>query len=214
MSKLAVTIVPVTPLQQNCAILADQEAGVCVIVDPGGDIPLIRKGIEQVGATPQAIWLTHGHVDHAAGARELADALSVDIIGPHKADAPLLENIAQQGEMFGMPGAQNVTPDRWLSDGETLECGGISFDVRHCPGHAPGHVIFVGRGVPFAVVGDVLFDGSVGRTDLPQSNPDDLMNSLRTHILPLADNITFICGHGPASTIGEQRARNPFLQRL
>ncbi len=218
MSRFAVTIVPVTPLQQNCAILVDTAAKACVVVDPGGDVEQIIQALDEVAkaheARPSAIWLTHGHIDHAAGADELREKIQVPIVGPHKDDAFLLENLTVQAPMFGIAEARNVVPDQWLEEGSNVQVGELTFDVHHCPGHAPGHVIFVARDLPFAVLGDVLFDGSVGRTDFPYANTEQLMTSIKTHVLPLNDDVTFICGHGPASTIGRQRAANPFLQGL
>lgn len=209
---LNAVIVPVTAFQQNCTILFDTESKHGVVVDPGGDIEQIRSAIEQNGITVDAIWLTHGHIDHAAGAMDLKDALGVEIIGPHRDDQPLLEALEEQARMFGMTGAvRNVAPDRWLSEGETVSFAGHDFEVLHCPGHAPGHVVFYNRAAKFAHVGDVLFRGSIGRTDLPGGDHAALISSIKNKLFPLGDDIGFICGHGPGGQFGEERRSNPFL---
>lgn len=205
-------IVPVTSFQQNCTILFDGDSKCGVVIDPGGDVERIQQAITEQGLTIEAIWLTHGHIDHAGGAMDLKDALGVDIVGPHKDDAPLLSALEQQSEMFGVDTVRNVVPDQWLEEGETVSFGDHVFDVYHCPGHAPGHVIFFNKTANFAHVGDVLFAGSIGRTDLPGGNHEALINSIKTKVLPLGDDVGFICGHGPGGKIGEERRNNPFLQ--
>lgn len=205
-------IVPVTPFQQNCTILFDTDDKTGVVVDPGGDVDTILSVLKQNGITITAIWLTHGHIDHAGGAMELKDALGVDIIGPHEADKPLLDNLVTQAQKFGMDGSvRNCVPDRFLTEGETVSFGTHVFEVLHCPGHAPGHVVFYNRDAKFAHVGDVLFQGSVGRTDLYGGDHATLIRSIKEKLLPLGDEIGFICGHGPGSRFGDERRSNPYL---
>jgi glyoxylase-like metal-dependent hydrolase (beta-lactamase superfamily II) len=211
MPKPQAAIVPVTPFQQNCSIVWDAETMTGAVVDPGGDLPLIRETIRKLGVTVEKILLTHGHIDHAGGAAELAAELGVTIEGPHKADQFLLDTLGLTGLNYGIQGARNCTPDRWLDQGDTVTVGGLTFDVLHCPGHSPGSVVFVNKDARFALMGDVLFAGSVGRTDLPGGNHDALLESIRTRLLPLGDDIAFICGHGPTSTIGQERVSNPYL---
>ena len=212
MAQLQIAIVPVTDFQQNCTLMWDAESKNGVVVDPGGDLERIEAAIAENGINVQAIWLTHGHIDHAASAMDMKDKLGVEIIGPHEADLPLLSNLEKQAEMFGLQGkVRNVTPDRWLTEGETLTIDDHSFEVFHCPGHAPGHVVFYNAAIAFAHVGDVLFNGSIGRTDLPGSNHADLISSINDKLMKWPDEVQFICGHGPASTIGKERATNPFL---
>jgi hydroxyacylglutathione hydrolase len=205
-------IIPVTPFQQNCTLLWCQETMRAAVIDPGGDLDRIRQVIEQAGVTVEKILLTHGHIDHAGGAAELKEDLAVPVEGPHEADRFLLEHLAEQGRAYGFPGVRNVTPDRWLNEGDRVSVGGLTFDVLHCPGHSPGSVVFVQAEERFAIMGDVLFQGSVGRTDLPGGSHDTLIRSIMEKVLPLGDDVTFICGHGPASTIGQERQTNPFLR--
>jgi hydroxyacylglutathione hydrolase len=208
-------IIPVTHFQQNCTVLFDTDTKEGVVVDPGGDVDLILQTIKENAITLKAIWLTHGHVDHAGGAKELAQALNLDIIGPHKDDLPLLEKLEGQAERFGLAmKVENVLPDRWLEEGDTVSFGDHVFEVLHCPGHAPGHVVYFNRKQGFAHVGDVLFRGSIGRTDLPGGNHQQLLHSIRDKILPLGDHVGFICGHGPGGQIGEERRTNPYLRGL
>jgi glyoxylase-like metal-dependent hydrolase (beta-lactamase superfamily II) len=182
-----------------------------VVVDPGGDVDVLVKAIEDNGFSIGEIWLTHGHLDHAGGAMELKERLGVEIVGPHVADAPLLANIEKQAASFGVSGLRNCTPDRFLSEGDTVSFGEHVFEVFHCPGHAPGHVVYFDRAARFAHVGDVLFNGSVGRTDLPGGDHAALIRSIKEKLLPLGDDIGFICGHGPGSRFGDERRSNPFL---
>ena len=219
MASVRVGIVPVTPFSQNCTLLWDEATRHAVVIDPGGDVPKILAAIEAQNLDVQAIWLTHGHLDHAGGAIELRDILRarpnhhpVDIIGPDRRDAPLLDNLAEQGRMFGVNNMQNVTPDRWLTEGEQVSVGPHVFDILHCPGHTPGHVVFVNHALKFAQVGDVLFQNSVGRTDFPYGDHEALIHAIKTKLLPLGDEYSFICGHGPNSTIGAERKSNPFIQ--
>lgn len=213
MGQLNAGIIPVTPFQQNCTILFDTETKIGIVVDPGGDVDVILAAIKENGFDIQAIWLTHGHLDHAGGAMELKDKLGgIEIIGPHKDDASLLANIETQSERFGVGGTMhNCTPDRYLEEGETVSFGDHSFKVFHCPGHAPGHVVFYNEAAKFAHVGDVLFRGSVGRTDLPGGDHELLIQMIKEKLLPLGDDIGFICGHGPGSRFGDERRGNPFL---
>ena len=212
MGRLNAGIVPVTPFQQNCTILFDEETKQGVVVDPGGDVEVIVRAIDDNGFTIDAIWLTHGHLDHAGGAMDLKERLGVEIVGPHEDDKPLLGNLEGQAQRFGMPGAvRNCTPDRFLTEGETVSFGDHVFEILHCPGHAPGHVVYFNRDARFAHVGDVLFNGSVGRTDLPGGDHAALIRSIKEKLLPLGDDIGFICGHGPGSRFGDERRSNPFL---
>lgn len=207
---LKAAILPVTPFQQNCTLLWDPTTMIGAVIDPGGDLDHIEKAISEVGMKVEKILLTHGHIDHAAGAAELKERLGVPIEGPHEADRPLLDALEAQGQAYGLP-ARTVTPDRWLDEGDTVTVGGHSFDVLHCPGHSPGSVVLVNRQQRFAIVGDVIFQGSIGRTDFPYGDHAALINAIRTKLLPLGDEFAFICGHGPTSTIGQERRTNPFI---
>ena len=211
MTKLQAMIIPVTPFQQNCALVFDDEKKVGAIVDPGGDVPRILDAIKQSGVAIEKILLTHGHLDHAGGADELREALGVEIEGPNPEDQFLLDNLALQGSEYGMPGLRNVTPDRWLKEGDTVTVGGLSFAVYEAPGHTPGSVIFFNDENRFALVGDVLFQGSVGRTDFPRGDHETLLRSIREKLFPLGDDVVFLPGHGAPSSIGEERKSNPFL---
>jgi hydroxyacylglutathione hydrolase len=204
-------IIPVTPFQQNCTLLWCTKTNEGVVVDPGGDVANIRNAIEQTGMTPTGIWLTHGHIDHAGGVAELVEHLKVPVTGPHQDDAFLLGGLEAQGREYGFA-ARNCTPDRWLDEGDTVKVGEVEFAVRHCPGHSPGHVVFLNEALKFGHVGDVLFQGSIGRTDFEYGDHDALIDAIKTKLLPLPDDFTFICGHGPASTIGAERVNNPFLK--
>jgi glyoxylase-like metal-dependent hydrolase (beta-lactamase superfamily II) len=204
-------IIPVTPFQQNCTLLWCEKTKKAAVIDPGGDIARIRDAIAQSGVSVEKIILTHGHIDHAGGAAELREELGVTIEGPHEADDFLLRHLAEQGQAYGFP-ARAVTPDRWLNEGDTVTVGNLTLDVLHCPGHSPGSVVLVSKAERFALVGDVLFQGSVGRVDLPGGDGKALIRSIKDKLLPLGDDIAFICGHGPMSTIGQERQTNPFLQ--
>ncbi|MBZ6077537.1 MBL fold metallo-hydrolase [Microvirga puerhi] len=205
-------IIPVTPFEQNCTLLWNDSTKKGAVIDPGGDLDRIRKVIDESGVTVEKIILTHGHIDHAGGATQLKEDLGVPIEGPHEADRTLLEHLPEQGRAYGFDGVRAVMPDRWLKEGDTVTVGGLVMDVLHCPGHSPGSVVLVSRDDRFALVGDVLFNGSVGRTDLPGGDGAALIHAIKTKLLPLGDDVTFICGHGPMSTIGQERATNPFLQ--
>ncbi|WP_180897752.1 MBL fold metallo-hydrolase [Martelella soudanensis] len=215
MAQIQAGIIPVTPLQQNCTVLFDLESREGVVVDPGGDADVIIQVVEENGIALKAIWLTHGHLDHAGGAMELKERLGLEIIGPHEDDRFILENIEESAERFGMAGmVRNCFPDRFLTEGETVGFGDHVFEVYHTPGHAPGHVIFFNRAQKFADVGDVLFHGSIGRSDLPGGDHDTLLASIRDKLFPLGDDVGFICGHGPGGRIGDERRNNPFLKGL
>jgi glyoxylase-like metal-dependent hydrolase (beta-lactamase superfamily II) len=212
-------IVPVTPFQQNCTIIFDEDTKTAAVIDPGGDVPRILAALAKNDLDVTAIWITHGHLDHAGGVNELSDALNarpnhapVEIIGPDRRDEKLLQSLAQQGAMFGVKGLQNVAPDRYLTEGEQVSVGPHVFDVLHCPGHTPGHVVFINHAAKFAQLGDVLFQNSVGRTDFPYGDHAALIDSIKTKLLPLGDEYSFVCGHGPGSTIGAERQNNPFIQ--
>ncbi|MCQ0989481.1 MBL fold metallo-hydrolase [Jiella marina] len=213
MTRLNAQIVPVTVFQQNCCILFDADDKVGVVVDPGGDADQIAAAVKELGISLEAIWLTHGHLDHAGGAMDLKALTGAEIVGPHRDDELLLNSIEEQCRMFGVgSGMKNCTPDRWLEEGETVGFGEHKFEVYHTPGHAPGHVIFFNRELRFAHLGDVLFSGSIGRTDLPGGDHDTLIRSIHEKVLPLGDDVGFLSGHGPGSRIGDERRTNPFIR--
>ncbi len=214
MAELQAAVIPVTPFQQNCTLLWDDGSKQAWVIDPGGNVPRIREAIGTLGLAVERILLTHGHIDHAGGAAELRDALGVPLDGPDERDAFLLDGLAEQGRAYGMTEARNVRPDRWLLEGDAVTLGSHRFDVLHCPGHTPGHLVFVNRASRFALVGDVLFRGSVGRTDFPYGDPAALLESIRGKLLPLGDDVSFICGHGPGSTIAVERRANPFVAEV
>jgi glyoxylase-like metal-dependent hydrolase (beta-lactamase superfamily II) len=212
MPGLKAAILPVTPFEQNCALLWDEEAKRATVVDPGGDVDRIMAAVAKLGVTVERILLTHGHTDHAGDAAALKEALggAVEIVGPAEQDRFLLDALPEQGARFGLD-CRAVTPDRWLVEGDRVTIAGIEFDVYHCPGHTPGHVVFVAPAAGVAVVGDVLFRGSVGRTDFPYGDYEALIRSIRQKLFPLGDHIAFLCGHGPGSTFGAERRSNPFV---
>lgn len=211
LSPLKAAIVRVTPFEQNCTLIWDEATKVGAVVDPGGDLDRIESGIKETGISVEKILLTHGHIDHAGGAADLRDKLGVKIEGPHRNDAVLLEALEKQGEMYGVSGVRNVAPDRWLEDGDKVTVAGHTFEIFHCPGHSPGSVVYFDRKQRFALVGDVIFRGSIGRTDLAYGDHDALISAIKTKLLPLGDDIAFICGHGPPSQFGQERLTNPFL---
>jgi glyoxylase-like metal-dependent hydrolase (beta-lactamase superfamily II) len=212
MNNLSVTLIPVTPFKQNCALIFDPAQKTGAIIDPGGDLPRILDAIRQADVTITDIFLTHGHIDHAAGATELAKTLRLRITGPGTEDKFLLDTLESQAQKFGFP-AQNCTPDAWLAEGDKITIAGAQFSVLHCPGHTPGHMVFVNHEANFGIFGDVLFRNSVGRTDFPYGDTTALIDAITTKLLPLPDDFAFICGHGGSSTIGAERKSNPFLPR-
>ena len=235
MTELKAAIVPVTPFQQNCTILWEEPSKRAVVIDPVGEVPRILDAIARLGVRVERILLTHGHIDHAGGAAALKEALehaptanaggsavtppiaegrhaTIPIEGPDQRDRFLLQGLEAQAPMFGMSGVQNVVPDRWVAEGDQVKVGEQAFEVLHCPGHTPGHVVFVNPGARFAIVGDVLFSGSIGRTDFPYGDHAALIRAIKDKLLPLGDDVSFICGHGPGSTIGAERRSNPFVR--
>ncbi len=210
MGQLRGAVIPVTPFQQNCTLLWDDTSKQAAVIDPGGEVERILDTIRQTGVVVEHIWLTHGHLDHAGGADELRAALNnVPIEGPDRRDEFLLQGLEEQGRAFGFA-MRDVTPDTWLREGDQVALGQHQFDVLHCPGHTPGHVVFVNHAARFALVGDVLFQGSIGRTDFPYGDHAALIGAIREKLLPLGDDFQFLCGHGPGSTIGAERRSNPF----
>lgn len=216
---LRIAILPVTPFQQNCTILWCVETRKAVVIDPGGDVEEILAAIEELKAAPQArievekIWLTHGHIDHVGGAAELKEKLGgIPVEGPHKADEFLMQAVEKQAASMGVEGLRNATSDRWLQEGQELTLGKLTFQLFHCPGHSPGSMVFYNKAARFAVVGDVLFQNSIGRTDFPYGDHDALISGIKTKLLPLGDDVNFICGHGAPSSFGRERKLNPFLQ--
>ena len=210
-AKAGAIIVPVTLFEQNCTVIWCEATKKAVVIDPGGDVPKIQAAIKQANVRVEKIWLTHGHIDHVGGAAELRDALKVPIEGPQMSDKFLLDNVVTSGARFGMTGVRDFAPDRWLDEGDQVSLGELTFDILHCPGHSPGSVVFFSNEMRFAHVGDVLFSGSVGRSDIPSGNHATLTKSIKDKLLPLGDDVAFICGHGPGSSIGQERMMNPFL---
>jgi len=208
---IRVSVVPVTAYQQNCSVLLCEASGRAAVVDPGGDIERIQAALREMNATVEKILLTHAHMDHCAAAGVLREELGVPIEGPERGDAFWLEKLPEWCAMAGFPPAEPFIPDRWLQQGDTVTVGEQTLKVLHCPGHTPGHVVFLHEGKRLAWVGDVLFQGSIGRTDFPKGNHDQLIASIRERLFPLGDDITFIPGHGPTSTFGQERRSNPFV---
>lgn len=214
---LRLAVVPVTPLEQNAAILFDDTSKRGVVTDPGGDAPRLLDALEKLGVTVEKILITHGHFDHAGGAADLKEALErrygrpVPIEGPHRDDAFLLERIPESGARWGVGGLRACVSDRYLEDGDEVSFAGVVLKAVHCPGHSPGSIVYFQPEVRLAIVGDVIFAGSIGRTDLPRGDHAALMRSIREKLLPLGDDVGFLPGHGPTSTLGAERANNPFL---
>lgn len=216
-TRLRLAVLPVTPLQQNCSIVFDETTRRAAVTDPGGEVDQILRAIDRLGVHVERILLTHGHFDHAGGATPLKAALEkkqgapVPIEGPHVDDEFLLSRVPEAAAKWGFSGFSAVAPDRWLVDGDTVEVGDLVFEVLHCPGHSPGHVVYFQREARFAIVGDVIFAGSIGRTDLPRGDHPTLIASITEKLLPLGDDVGFLPGHGPTSTFGAERETNPFL---
>ena len=204
-------VLPVTAFEQNCSLIVCPETAKAAFVDPGGDLDELIQAAKDAGVTIEKILLTHGHIDHCGQAGLLAQRLHVPIEGPHRDDQFWIDQLKTQGVMFGMAGADTFTPDRWLVDGDTVTVGQQSLNVIHCPGHTPGHVVFLHAQDRIAFVGDVLFAGSIGRTDFPKGNHQDLIDSIRQKLFPLGDDIRFVPGHGPMSSFGQERRSNPFV---
>jgi glyoxylase-like metal-dependent hydrolase (beta-lactamase superfamily II) len=207
---LKAAIVPVTPLQQNCTLLWCTETNKGAFVDPGGDLPKLKAAAAQAGCEIEKILITHGHIDHCGQAAILAEELGVKIEGPHEADRFWIARLEDDGRTYGIRG-KVFESDRWLADCDQVTVGNLTFDVRHCPGHTPGHVVFHHAPSKLAIVGDVLFQGSIGRTDFPLGNHADLLNAITTRLWPMGDDTAFVPGHGPMSTFGHERKTNPFV---
>ncbi|MFM8516720.1 MAG: MBL fold metallo-hydrolase [Nevskiaceae bacterium] len=204
-------VVPVTPFQQNCSILCCERTGRAAIVDPGGDLERVLAEVERLQVTLEKILITHAHLDHAGATAELARSRALPIEGPHVDDLFWIEQMPAQARMFGFPESERFTPDRWLQQGDQVTVGELELQVKHCPGHTPGHVVFFEPESRFAFVGDVLFAGSIGRTDFPRGNHEQLIDSIRNNLFALGDDVGFLPGHGPTSTFGAERRSNPFV---
>lgn len=205
-------VIPVTPYQQNCSLIWCEKTKNAALIDPGGDIELLLAEVKRAGLVLEKLLLTHGHIDHVGGTRQIADQFNIPIIGPHQADAFWLQALPKQAEMFGFEQLDSFMPDQWLTQGMTVNVGEVELSVLHCPGHTPGHVVFYNAADKLAFVGDVLFKSSIGRTDFPQGDYDTLINSIKETLLPLGDDVIFVPGHGPQSSFGAERISNPFLQ--
>ncbi len=203
---------PVTAFQQNCSLVWCDATLEAAIIDPGGDVDALLAEVARRGLDLKALWLTHAHIDHAGGTGELARRLDLPIIGPHPADQFWIDALPQQSAMFGFPAAEAFAPARWLQDGDTVQIGHETLNVRHCPGHTPGHVVFHAPQIDRAFVGDVLFAGSIGRTDFPQGNHQQLIDSITGRLWPMGDATVFIPGHGPESSFGRERQSNPYVR--
>ena len=205
-------IIPVTPFEQNCSLIWCDETMQGAVVDPGGDLDRIDAAVQQEGVELDKILLTHAHIDHAGGTADLADEHSLPIIGPHQGDDYWIKGLPEQGKMFGFAAARVFEPTHWLQDGESVQGGNCTLSVLHCPGHTPGHVVFFDPVSQLAIVGDVLFNGSIGRTDFPGGDHATLIRSIREKLFSLGDDIEFIPGHGPMSTFGYEKKTNPFVR--
>lgn len=208
---LRLAIIPVTPFEQNCSIVFCEKTRQAAVIDPGGDLEKIEAALHQLDVRLTKVLLTHGHLDHCAGAKELAQKWSVPIEGPHRDEKFWLDQLPEQTVRFGFGSAEAFEPDRWLADGDTVSLGEHAFEVFHCPGHTPGHVIFYDQPTRLAFVGDVLFAGSIGRTDFPKGNHSDLIHAIKTKLWPLGEDVQFVPGHGPMSTFGQERESNPYV---
>lgn len=203
-------IVPVTPFEQNCTLLWCDETMQAAVVDPGGDLPRILDAVKKNGVVLEKILVTHGHIDHAGGVADLAERLSLPVEGPQREDQFWIDGMPQQSRVYGFPPVRAFTPERWLAQGDSVQVGNLVLEVLHCPGHTPGHVVFFNAAARLALVGDVLFKGSIGRTDFPKGDFATLIASIHDRLWPLGDDVTFISGHGPMSTFGAERQSNPF----
>jgi glyoxylase-like metal-dependent hydrolase (beta-lactamase superfamily II) len=206
-----VALLPVTPFQQNCSLVVCEQTSRAALIDPGGDADRLLEAVRASGAKLETILVTHGHLDHCGAVAELAKTAGIPIVGPHRDDAFWIDQLEAQAKAFGFPPSRAFTPDRWLADGDTVTVGASTFEVRHCPGHTPGHVVFVGVEARIAFVGDVLFRGSIGRTDFPRGDFATLIRSITERLWPLGDDVRFVPGHGPMSTFGEERRSNRFV---
>jgi glyoxylase-like metal-dependent hydrolase (beta-lactamase superfamily II) len=204
-------ILPVTPFQQNCSLVVCEQTNRAALIDAGGEADRLLAAVAKTGATLEKLLVTHGHIDHCGAVAEIAERTGVPVEGPQREDAFWIDGIEAQARNFGVPGARRFTPDRWLEGGDTVTVGALTFEVRHCPGHTPGHVIFADRAHGIAFVGDVLFQGSVGRTDFPRGDFATLVRSITGQLWPLGDDMRFVPGHGPMSTFGDERRDNPFV---
>lgn len=204
-------IIPVTPLEQNCSLLVCPDTNKAALIDPGGDAQMLIEKVAGLNVEMEKLFLTHGHMDHAGAATELSEHWQIPIEGPHSQDDFLLQTISQWCQEFGLEPGRNVTPNRWLNQGDQIQFGNQSLDVFHCPGHTPGHLVFLHQASQLAFVGDVLFKGSIGRTDFPKGDHQQLQDSIKNRLLPLGDDIRFVPGHGPTSTLGHERLYNPFI---
>ncbi|MDF7681266.1 MBL fold metallo-hydrolase [Enterobacteriaceae bacterium ESL0689] len=205
-------LIPVTAFAQNCSLIWCEQTRLAALIDPGGDAERIKQVVSQADVNLMQILLTHGHLDHVGAAAELSQYYGVPVIGPQKEDQFLLDELPVQSRMFGLDDCQPLQPDRWLNEGDVIKIGNISLQVWHCPGHTPGHVVFYDQASRMLFSGDVIFKGGVGRSDFPRGNHNQLIASIKHKLLPLGDNVTFIPGHGPLSTLGDERLHNPFLQ--
>lgn len=206
--------IPVTAFQQNCSLVWDDQSLQAAVIDPGGDLDVILDAVAKLGLKLEQVWVTHGHLDHCSGVADLAEQRNLPIIGPHRGDLFWIEGLPEAAMNYGFPPARTFTPTRWLQDGDTVTLGTHTLNVRHCPGHTPGHVVFHSPEMNRAFVGDVLFAGSIGRTDFPQGDFDTLIDSIRQRLWPMGDETVFIPGHGPESTFARERRSNPYVRDL